>query len=122
MSLSSEQREVIRQILRTPPAPKVYHRDRIDWGQVELILEEIEKVFPEEETEQFTVKIVFGEHASSLHENGASDERVEECGNILEREFETKAEMEAYLQGLDDLDGWMGWTHYDPDNLKTGEE
>ena len=67
------------------------------------------------------IKLVMGESAARIHSDGAPDSVVEEYGDIIERTFETEAELKAYLLALEDLDGWMGWTVYDPDNLRSND-
>lgn len=58
------------------------------------------------------IKIVFGDAAAVLHEEGASDEKVKDFGTIEEFEFDTEAEIEAFILGMNSADGWLGWTEY----------
>lgn len=61
-----------------------------------------------------SVTIVFGEQAAQHHENGASDEEVLDLGSIETFGFETEAELKAFMLGLESMEGWMGYTIYDP--------
>jgi len=74
-----------------------------------------------------TVKIVFGSAGSSIadqmmsaYEEGGEaqclkleEEYCEEI-QIFEKEFDTEAEVNAYLEGVSDGEGWMGWYHLEP--------
>ena len=85
------------------------------------------------------VKIIFGSQGSSLAEEligyGSIEEEDMEEDDVrhmrdltldeLEeakpsiREFETQAEVDAYLAGISDMDGWMAW--YPLDNEDTAQ-
>ena len=41
-----------------------------------------------------------------------------ECFNIDTKEFETEAEVNAYLQGVMDAEGWMDYYQLDPDQAE----
>ena len=72
----------------------------------------------------FKVHIVFGEIASSMVEEvlSAAEESVEagaenlkqqfdhESFHVTTQEFKTEAECTAYLMGVNDMDGWMGYS------------
>lgn len=64
------------------------------------------------EEKKFDVVVVFGETASKMYwENYNEDEPIkeselEEYGSVVRRSFETEAERNAYLKGLEDSDGW----------------
>jgi hypothetical protein len=70
---------------------------------------------------QFVVSGIFGEAGSDVWESAvkktpALKKKIEQAGGFeLFRFFNTKAEAEAYLLGIEDMDGWMGW-------MTTGKE
>ena len=66
-----------------------------------------------------TTTIVFGDHAAILHESGYSDDEVSDYGEIQTFEFDTDAELKAFYQGLEALEGWLGWTIHDSNNTDT---
>ena len=68
------------------------------------------------------IKIVLGEEAAERHQEGLPDSVVTEYGDIDAFVFETQAELDAFVMGLEALDGWLGWTEYDPDNLQSYDE
>ena len=61
---------------------------------------------------KFDVVVVFGEQAARMYwdnadeENPIPEKELEEFGAVVRRSFETEAELNAYLQGVDDCDGW----------------
>lgn len=59
---------------------------------------------------KFKVFMLFGEEPVDRYENGEFDELAEvlmyHAGDLVCREFETEAEKNAYLQGIEDYDGW----------------
>jgi hypothetical protein len=60
-----------------------------------------------------TSKIILGAEATRYYDETGeipSDEELEDMGGIvLEKEFKTKEEYEAYIDALDESDGWDGW-------------
>lgn len=59
------------------------------------------------------VVVVFGQMATSaISENEPLRDKYG-CidGDVVERKFNTKAELNAYLQGINDMDGWMEYDH-----------
>ena len=68
------------------------------------------------------VVFVFGEAAVDAYEDGGFKEmrKVVEDGNgsIIKREFDTEAEVRAYQQGLEDMNGWQNCTILDDDDVK----
>lgn len=73
-------------------------------------------------SERYAVYVAFSEEAADAVHNADEDA----LSDILEgdkehdlfkiRTFATKAEMNAYIQGLDDLDGWNEYATLDPDS------
>lgn len=61
------------------------------------------------------IKIVFGETAAAMHNDGRRDSEVKEWGSIESFTFATQAELDAFLLGLAVMDGWMGYTVYNSD-------
>lgn len=59
-----------------------------------------------------SVKLVLGEQASILHTDGASDDVVQDFGSIETFTFNTEAELNAFLQGLETMEGWLGYCEY----------
>jgi hypothetical protein len=67
---------------------------------------------------KFVVHGVFGEGGSSVLNSGeyrpskAMKKRIEEAGGTeMMRMFNTPGECEAYKQGIEDMDGWMGYDY-----------
>ena len=58
------------------------------------------------------IKLVFGDTASSMHLYGASDEEVNDFGSIQEFEFQSQAELAAFMKGVDATVGWMDYCWY----------
>lgn len=60
-----------------------------------------------------TSKIILGAEATRHYDETGeipTDEELEDLGGIvLEKEFKTKEEYEAYIDALDESDGWDGW-------------
>ena len=75
-----------------------------------------------EASSKHRIKLVLGETAAKMHESGLPDAKVREWGSIEEYTFATRAELDAFILGLNALDGWMGWTEHDPANLDRDEE
>lgn len=69
-----------------------------------------------------SIKLVFGDTASSKHLDGATDDEVREWGSIEEFTFATEEELGAFLLGVEAAEGWLGYCEYDPDNLRVEEE
>ena len=76
----------------------------------------------EARTKTHRIKLVLGETAAKMHESGLPDDKIGEWGSIEEYTFATRAELDAFILGLNTLDGWMGWTEHDPANLDRDEE
>ena len=68
------------------------------------------------------IVFVFGEEAASVYEDYGFDKmrKVVEDGDgcIVKREFDTEAEVRAYQQGIEDMDGWQGCTILGDDDVK----
>ena len=56
------------------------------------------------------VTIIFGEYAAKAYINDGVEGILEHYdeGQLAVREFDTKAERDAYVKGVDDADGWLG--------------
>lgn len=71
---------------------------------------------------KFKVFMLFGEEAAGRYEQGEFDELAEvlmyHAGDLVCREFETEAEKNAYLQGIEDCDGWMSWAVMSEEDVK----
>lgn len=50
--------------------------------------------------------LLFGCEAIEMYEEGTSEDEILERGVIDDVEFKTKAELRAYLQGIEDALGW----------------
>ena len=61
---------------------------------------------------RFIIKLVFGNAAIDRHVNGATDEEVRDEGDIVEVEYETKAEFDAFMEGVEMASGWMDYCIY----------
>ena len=59
---------------------------------------------------KYKVTVIFGEYAAKAYMNNGVDGLIahQSDGQLKEREFETEAEMKAYIMGIDDTDGWLG--------------
>lgn len=59
---------------------------------------------------KYRVTVIFGEYAAKAYMNdgveGIRDHYDE--GQLTVREFDTEAERDAYIKGVDDSDGWLG--------------
>ena len=62
--------------------------------------------------EKYKATIIFGEYAAKAYCNGGVEEMAEHMGEgqLTVREFDTEAELWAYIMGIDDSDGWLGAT------------
>ena len=60
--------------------------------------------------EKYKVTVIFGEYAAKAYCSGGLEEMEElyDEGQLTVREFDTKAECDAYIKGIDDADGWLG--------------
>jgi len=58
---------------------------------------------------KFKLKAVFGEDASRevIEHPKTTYAKLRELGDVKKMSFETEAEREAYIQGLEDAQGWM---------------
>ena len=78
----------------------------IDFGtEDELVISRMEN-----EGEGYGVIIVFGEYCASAYADRGIEgmrEHIDE-GQLVRRVFDTKAERDAYIKGIDDSDGWLG--------------
>ena len=78
----------------------------IDFGtEDELVISRMEN-----EDEGYGVIIIFGESCASAYMDSGFDamrEKLDE-GQLVRRVFDTKAERDAYIKGIDDSDGWLG--------------
>lgn len=68
------------------------------------------------------VVFVFGEEATDAYLDGGVNglRKVIEGGDgrVVKREFDTEAEVRAYQQGVEDMDGWLACTIVDDDDIK----
>lgn len=72
---------------------------------------------------QFKATLIFGEEATSyfvgdhaeILTNSAADMITNE-GQLVDVEFNSQSELDAYLQGVDTAWGWMDYLHLDPQN------
>lgn len=78
----------------------------IDFGtEDELTISKVEN-----EDEGYGVIIVFGEYCAKAYMNEGFEgmrNHLDE-GSLVRRVFDTKAERDAYIKGVDDSDGWLG--------------
>ena len=68
------------------------------------------------------VKIVFGEIATKKHLEGKSDEIVEDYGTIITKVFDTDDELDAYLSGVADMNGWEDYCFYEDEEIERKRE
>lgn len=69
---------------------------------------------------KFSVVVIFGEGAAKGYMyDGLKglQERISE-GALIKRQFDTQAEMDAYIKGIDDADGWLGSAIIDDEDIK----
>ena len=72
--------------------------------------------------QKFVVVVVYGEYAAKSYMNGgfegmrSSINRGE--GQLVKREFNTESERRAYIQGMDDADGWLGAAVLDAEDVQ----
>lgn len=72
------------------------------------------------------VSIVFGEYATAAYErkfDGGEtidkNDKAEIKSNLIEREFDTDKEAEAYIQGVEDASGYLEHTVIPEEHAKT---
>lgn len=61
------------------------------------------------EKKSHKVTVIFGTDAVREYSDNsrATIKSLNELGSVVKRSFSTKAELDAYLTGLEDSDGWM---------------
>ena len=68
------------------------------------------------------IYVVFGEYTTKAYMDGRIDDMRDRLkngyGSLAEKEFNTEAEAKAYLQGLDDADGWLAAAQIDSDDVE----
>lgn len=67
------------------------------------------------------VTIVFGEEAVDAYYDcglkGLQAAIENGDGRVVKREFDTKEEAQAYLLGIDDMDGWLAYAEIEEDDI-----
>ena len=62
------------------------------------------------------VTVVFGKDASNYYDETGSLKKTQAYinrggdGMIVKKKFNTQAECDEYFAGIDDMDGWLGYT------------
>lgn len=72
--------------------------------------------------QKYVVVVVYGENAArSYMDGGFEGMRLSITGGegrLVKREFNTEEERKAYIQGVDDADGWWGSAVMDAEDVK----
>lgn len=73
---------------------------------------------------KLNVVVVFGTDAVDAYSRAwddneqVSESKLEELGCVVRRSFETKEELNAYMMGISDSDGWLSNIIANEENLK----